>query len=78
LSAASSAAATVLADAPLDFREESANDVSLSAGRRVEGDGDAMGDGLLISCQIGDDRVKDIPAEMITELYSVTLLTAHA
>lgn len=78
LSAASSAAATLTADALLDFPEELAGDLGFAAGRCVEGDWDGMGDGFLIACQIRDHGVKGGVAEMLAQFLCIAPLVMPA
>ena len=61
-------------DTPLDLVEEATGDAGFDAGRGMEGDGDTVGDGLLIPCQIGDDRVKRQAAEVLPEFGKVAAL----
>ena len=72
------AASTSFGDPAFDFVEEFPGDARFIAGRSVEGDGDTVCDGLLIPCQIRDDRVKGKGAEVPAEFRHVTALVGAA
>ena len=74
LPAARRAASTTPMDAPLDLCEEAAGDAGFDAGRGMEGDGNAVGDRLLVACQVGNDRVKRQRAEMLPQFGKVAAL----
>ena len=61
-------------DATLDFCEEAAGDAGFDAGGGMEGDGNTVGDRLLVACQVGNDRVKRERPKMLPELGKVAAL----
>ncbi len=74
LRAACSATGFEGGDAALDFGEEGTGDTGSSKMPGPNGDGDAFDDTLLKRCQIGDDRVKSLRAELAAEFSEVGLL----
>jgi hypothetical protein len=74
LSAARRAASTTPVDATLDLCEEATGDAGFDAGGGMEGDGNSVGDRLLVACQVGNDRVKRQRPEMLPQLGKVASL----
>ena len=61
-------------DTPLDLGEEATGDAGFGAGWSMEGNGNAVGDRLLVACQVGNDRVKRQEAKVLSELGKVAAL----
>src|SRR5436309_3091743 len=68
------AAKCMTSNASFDFCEESSGDAGSMVVLATEGDGDAFDDTCLKRCQIGNDRVKSLIAEMLAQLVQVRLL----
>ncbi|OGC62583.1 hypothetical protein A2264_01110 [candidate division WWE3 bacterium RIFOXYA2_FULL_46_9] len=72
--AAASAASTVLPNPSLDFVDEIPGDGGFVAAFGIESDGNTVGDRLLVSGQVGDDRVEGECTKVLAEFLQVTAL----